>query len=168
MVDGFIQDCSALWGNPWKNNPIERQLQKGFLFMATKLAYQSSKWEKELRNKEKVWKQLNGQMAAQNNLTALIKRNETKDSSQRDYCRICTLGIKLLQGTFIFGINRIPIVLIIAICLECQAFFHIFLILQKCNAIVILQSSKTQSKILHSPYFNSMQLINRSLPAFRR
>ena len=56
--------------------------------MATKLAYQSSKWEKELRNKEKVWKQLNGQMAAQNNLTALIKRNETKDSSQRDYCQI--------------------------------------------------------------------------------
>ena len=56
--------------------------------MATKLAYQSSKWEKELRNKEKVWKQLDGQMAAQNNLTALIKQNETKDSSQRDYCQI--------------------------------------------------------------------------------
>ena len=69
--------------------------------MATKLAYQSSKWEKELRNKEKVWKQLNGQMAAQNNLTALIKQNETKDSSQRDYCRIYSnmhLGYQIIAG----------------------------------------------------------------------
>lgn len=53
-----------------------------------KIVYQPSKWGKELRNKEKVWNKQHGQMSAQNNLTALIKQNETEDSLQRDYCRI--------------------------------------------------------------------------------
>lgn len=56
--------------------------------MPQKIVYQPSKWEKELRNKEKVWNKQHGKMSAYNNLNALIKQNETKDSSQRNYFQI--------------------------------------------------------------------------------
>ena len=53
--------------------------------MPKALAYQPAKWEKELKRKEKVWKQLGGQNAAWHNLQAMLRRNEEKASSKRRY-----------------------------------------------------------------------------------
>lgn len=53
--------------------------------MPKELIYQPLKWEKELKRKEKVWKQLNGQNAAYHNLQALIQRNEKRTSLERRY-----------------------------------------------------------------------------------
>jgi len=69
--------------------------------MAQKLAYQSPKWEKELKNKTKAWGKQNGQMSAYTNLMALLKRNEQKESIQRDYRRIYShihLSYKIIAG----------------------------------------------------------------------
>lgn len=56
--------------------------------MAQGLVYQPPKWEKELRNKAKVWKKQDGKISAYYNMMALLARNERKESAQRDYRRI--------------------------------------------------------------------------------
>lgn len=53
--------------------------------MSLKLDYQSPKWGKEYKNKEKALKQFDGQPAALINLQRSIIRNKEKISSQRNY-----------------------------------------------------------------------------------
>ena len=53
--------------------------------MNKKLDYQSPKWEKELKNKEKEDKQFNGQSATLVNLQRILKLYQEKESSLRDY-----------------------------------------------------------------------------------
>ena len=55
--------------------------------MAAKLAYQSSKWEKERQNNEKRYKECNGKYAAQTNMESVIKRGLAKSADSRDYVR---------------------------------------------------------------------------------
>lgn len=69
--------------------------------MPKALVYQPAKWEKELKRKEKVWKQMGGQNAAYRNLQAMIRRNEEKASSERRYRSIYSnaqLGYKIIAG----------------------------------------------------------------------
>lgn len=69
--------------------------------MAAKLAYQSSKWEKERQNNEKCYKECNGKYAAQTNMESVIKRGLAKSADSRDYVRyysLFSLSYKILAG----------------------------------------------------------------------
>ncbi len=69
--------------------------------MATKLAYQSSKWEKEQQNNEKRYIANKGKFAAQTNMEGVIKRGLAKPADCRDYVgyySLFSLSYKILAG----------------------------------------------------------------------
>ena len=69
--------------------------------MATKLAYQSSKWEKERQNNEKRYIANKGKFAAQTNMEGVIKRGLAKPADCRDYVSyysLFSLSYKILAG----------------------------------------------------------------------
>ena len=69
--------------------------------MATKLAYQSSKWEKERQNNEKRYIADKGKFVAQASMESLIKRGLAQSADSRDYVRYYSsfsLKYKLLAG----------------------------------------------------------------------
>ena len=69
--------------------------------MATKLAYQSSKWEKERQNNEKRYIANKGKFAAQTNMEGVIKRGLAKPADCRDYASYYSsfsLSYKILAG----------------------------------------------------------------------
>lgn len=69
--------------------------------MATKLAYQSSKWEKERQNNEKRYIADKGKFVAQASMESLIKRGLAQSADSRDYVRYYSsfsLKYKILAG----------------------------------------------------------------------
>ena len=69
--------------------------------MATKLAYQSSKWEKERQNNEKRYIADKGKFVAQASMESLIKRGLAHSADSRDYVRYYSsfsLKYKILAG----------------------------------------------------------------------
>lgn len=97
----------AGWAMLWnkmlrsRNDPINKTAFERISFMAAKLAYQSSKWEKERQNNEKRYKECNGKYAAQTNMESVIKRGLAKSADSRDYVRyysLFSLSYKILAG----------------------------------------------------------------------